>query len=781
MIELYNKQISEINSGVYYGIDLGTTFTVVASVDLSEKGANPGHLPVKLITIQQHSPLEFDGSDKSEMIASIIGVDKQNNMYVGNKLYRLKGHPDFEKDRNLFYHWKLDLGISQKPLYKKAVRADLDDASKVAGKILNYCRVNILEAESEWKNVIVTVPASFQANQRNDVMKAIEYARIKRDEQMLIDEPNAAFIGYLNDSNDEEKAILFDSGKNHILIIDFGGGTCDLSVLKLQTPENLQLKISNLAISRYNDLGGQDIDAIISEQFLLPVFLEEHANAGFTTEELEFVIIPQLSVIAEKLKIDLSRTIASRYTDFTKIPASAGLVSTLNDQVIRVGQKIYTIEQLTLNFNQLRKVNNYLFTHDEYKLQVVDKVIQSVPAVINDILRKANLSTADIHSVLFAGGSVQNLMFVQETMRLFQHAHALLPGRPDLLVAKGAAVYSFYRYALGIELMQPICSDTIGVVMQNAPFYPLIEAGVALPVSVDLPTFSMQSDWQTEVCIPFCIGSHEKIVSELRFDLPPDISTNDIISITAILSSNKLLTVKVIVEDTILAGVELENPFVLANVSNEERLLQKNLLELEKARKNNDRNSERNLLKSLAHEYYNLENYPRAAAVAEEWINKFDSTDSDMNNLLFCAYDNLGNRRKATQYIDNGLKYSPSSRTLHYNKSLMTEKTEGSEASLNYLKSLPENLRESTSIKFRIALLEYHRGNRTTAGNIAEEYNRGGFNYVSGFEYDLLKRIVELFGFKMRIRKANDEEDSNKVSFKQGELLRVKADFPSVK
>lgn len=781
MIKKYEKQISNINSGVYYGIDLGTTYTVVACVDMSDKPLRSGQLPIKLITIPQYSPFEYDGTDKSEMLASIIGVDQKNNMYAGNKLYRLKGHPDFEKDRNLFYHWKLDLGVSQKPLYKNAVREDLDDASKVAGKILNYCRKCIHNSDKLWENVIVTVPASFQANQRADVVSAIEYAGIKKCDQMLIDEPNAAFIGFLNDATEQEKTLLFSKAKSRVLVIDFGGGTCDLSVLQLQTPENLQLKLSNLAISRYNDLGGQDIDAIIAEQYLLPVFIAEHKDENFTNEETELIIIPQLSVIAEKLKIDLSRIISSKYFEYAKIPDTSGLISTLNNQTVKVKNKNFTTEQFTLSFNQLRKINSLLFTNQEYRLQIVDKVIQSVPAVINDILKKANLNKNDIDRVLFAGGSVQNLMFVQETMQILPNSSVIIPGRPDLLIAKGAAVYSFYRYALGVELLKPICSDTIGVILQNAPFYPLIESGMTLPAEVDLPVFTVQSDFQKSVRIPFCIGNAEKTVQELVFDMPYGITRDTTISIKAGLTTNKLFTVSVKSDDIELATAEMVNPFLLANISDEERKLQTSLQKLEKAKQKNDRNEEKDVLESLIYEYYDLGNYTRCVSYGEEWLKNFDNTDSGINNILYCAYDNLGNRRKAEFYLDNGLKYSPNSSTLNYNKSLLIDKNEGISASLQYLHKLPEKLQNSTSIKFRIAILEYHKGKKEKAGKIAEEYNNGGYSNVRDFDYGLLKQIVHLFGFKMRkFETKYEDENKETVSINSGDLLRVKADYPTV-
>lgn len=772
MLELYKKEIFSIKEGVYYGIDLGTTYTVITQVDVIDIKPGDGYIPVKIITIPQHSPFEYDGSDQSEMIASILGVDKKGKMYVGNKLYLLKGHPDFIKDENLFYHWKLDLGLSLKPLYRNAAREDIDDASKVAGKLLNYCRLNHFQKDRIWENVVITVPASFQANQRQDVLQAVEYARIKRDEQMLIDEPNAAFLGYLNDASDKEKKKIFTKISTHILVVDFGGGTCDLSVLKIEKPEKIQLKISNLAISRYNDLGGQDIDSLIAELYLLPYFLKKYKEVDFSSKDIEEIIMPQLSVIAEKLKIDLARTVATRYIWYNDIPEESEIISKLeNHSIVHAGAE-YKVEEFSLSFNEFRKINKHIFTSNEYQLQVVDKVIQSVPSVVKDILKKANLRFTDIHNVLFVGGSVQNMMFVQETMYLFSDAQALIPGRSDLLIAKGAAIYSFYKNALGIELLQPISSDTIGVILHNTPFYPIIEAGKPLPISVLLPDFTTQSVFQSMVNIPFCVNNEENIVGELDFTLPRIMTKEDVISIKANLSIDKVFTVEIYAEDELLSKKQLNNPYILANASKQERKLQEMLIALDNAKLHNNTSQEKTLLENLIFEYYDLGNYTRAGTLGEEWLKKFDKTSIQVNNLLFCAYNNLGNRRKARFHLEQGLKYSPSNSTLNYNMGIQIEEEEGSKAALDYLTSLPEELQEVVSIKFRIALISYSLNNPKLAYIIRQEYKEGKYRNVSLFIYNLLKKILNLLHIDIHAKPSYQEEN---ISINKENLLNVNA------
>ncbi|MBN8789871.1 MAG: Hsp70 family protein, partial [Terrimonas sp.] len=221
---------------VYFGIDLGTTYTLVATVDSSEVNIdNITQIPVKFISYKQISPIKHGGEIVDEKVASIIAVS-DGKPFCGSKLYELKGHEEFVRNQNIFYHWKLDLGIDRHPLYPDAVSKELDIPAKVAGKVLNFCRIGFTKSkETRLYNAVITVPASFQMNQRKDVIEASALANIELSNQMLIDEPNAAFIGYFNSLSQAEKEnFLLKGGKaKKVLVFDIGGGTCDLSILEI--------------------------------------------------------------------------------------------------------------------------------------------------------------------------------------------------------------------------------------------------------------------------------------------------------------------------------------------------------------------------------------------------------------------------------------------------------------------------------------------------------------------------------------------------------------------
>lgn len=104
----------------------------------------------------------------------------------------------------------------------------IDTPAKIAGKVLNFLQNWLTKSkESSLHNAVITVPASFQMNQRKDVIEAAALANIELSNQMLIDEPNAAFIGYFNSIPQEEKESFLMKGNKakKVLVFDIGGGT----------------------------------------------------------------------------------------------------------------------------------------------------------------------------------------------------------------------------------------------------------------------------------------------------------------------------------------------------------------------------------------------------------------------------------------------------------------------------------------------------------------------------------------------------------------------------
>jgi len=79
-----------------YGIDLGTTTTLMCVIDSANVNLKKStKLPVQFIKVEQKSPFEFNPTIEDEKVASMIGI-YNGKPYVGNNLYHLKGHPEFE-------------------------------------------------------------------------------------------------------------------------------------------------------------------------------------------------------------------------------------------------------------------------------------------------------------------------------------------------------------------------------------------------------------------------------------------------------------------------------------------------------------------------------------------------------------------------------------------------------------------------------------------------------------------------------------------------------------
>ena len=622
---------------VYFGIDLGTTYSLVATVDSTEVNiSNITHIPVKFISYKQVSPIKHGGEIVDEKVASIIAVS-EGKPYCGSKLYELKGHEEFVRNQNIFYHWKLDLGIDRHPLYPDAVSKELDTPAKVAGKVLNFCRIGFTKSkETRLFNAVITVPASFQMNQRKDVIEAASLAKIELSNQMLIDEPNAAFIGYFNSLSQAEKEnFLLKGGKaKKVLVFDIGGGTCDLSILEISYSPAKGLLIGNKAISRYNDLGGQDIDMIIAEDILYPLFLRQfNLKDDMPFNELSEIILPQLATIGEQLKIGICNLIGAKYpsVDLSNADLENTLFTLENRSLFYKGDE-YKFPPLNLTAAQFESIISKLFQIRGYALKFQDKFIRSVNVTINEILDKANLNKMEIDIILPVGGSSGNPILLNKLSEVFSNSKFWIPYAPDKLVAEGAAIYSFFYYRFGKSLINPISSETIGIETKGKIFYPLIERGKELPIKVSMPHFKMQALMQKEIIVPVCLNDIYHIVQEIKIPLETLYIGNETVTINAELDANKVMSIEVFIDKDPILNYKLENPFFFGSLSKEQVKFVQLSDELDKARRAKDNNSQKRLMLSLLNQYYEIKNYHEMARLAEEYLKKFDSNNDNVLN-----------------------------------------------------------------------------------------------------------------------------------------------------
>lgn len=148
--------------------------------------------------------------------------------------------------------------------------------SYISAHILKLAFNEILKQYAEWdQTAIITVPASFNTDQRSDTLRAAALAGFQG--VRLLDEPTAAFYYFFEQNREAFKS----EEEQRVLVFDFGGGTLDVSIIRVQA-RGANLTVDAFGRSRYNNLGGDDIDTDIAA-FLLGIWEQQE---GLRIEEL---------------------------------------------------------------------------------------------------------------------------------------------------------------------------------------------------------------------------------------------------------------------------------------------------------------------------------------------------------------------------------------------------------------------------------------------------------------------------------------------------------------
>ena len=751
-----------------YGIDLGTTTTLMCVIDSSNVNLKEStKLPVQFIKVEQKSPFEFNPTIEDEKVASMIGI-YDGKPYVGNNLYYLKGHPEFEYKRNLFYHWKTELGIDHEPMYPNAVSEKLNMPYKIAGGILNYIRKSRFN-DNPLSNTIITVPASFQANQRKDVLRAAEMAKINISDNMLIDEPNAAFLGYFNRLTDEEKNVWAKSVRNkNVLVIDFGGGTLDLSILNVDFRQDKGITISNQAISRYNDLGGQDIDWYIAEEFLIPKLkqvFKDFEEKNLT--DIKDIILPQLALIGENLKIGICNKVSLSATNQKISDVDLSDVKfSYKEGKVKFKNTEYSLGEITISAKEYEDLFSKTFNGKNLKFKYIDKTITTISSSINDILSKAELPMDEIHYVLFVGGSSFNPFLHSMSINKLTKAKALTSHEPDKLVAEGAAVYSYFLNVHNISLISPITSDTVGIIVKGNRFYTILEKGVSLPQKVDIPDFKLQTNLNSEVIVPVCINSVDFQIGEIRAKLQNFYSIDAVVKIIAEVTSDKIFKIEVSIDGESVANAEFENPYGIGKQSKEEIEMNSIKKQLYDAKRTQNYQKEKSTLYSLIIKQHEIENHQGCAESCEDYVTRFDDQDRDVWNYLYISNRRLGRSDAAKKAINKALEISPNDSALNFNYSIFLEETEGIRVSLDYLCGLSNELRNNNSIRVRIIKLKNQLGQdvNSEASEVVKEFKENPYRFSEFQKTSLLPAIFRIinepYAFINTKKSSQDIDDS---------------------
>ncbi len=542
-------QLHEIlRDNAFVGIDFGTSTSVVSVVTVSDAG----RLEARALRIEQ--PDDLGGTNSHHLVNTVLAWSNQKLLF-GAGAYKLRQR--LFEGKNVFSSFKMRLGISMGPIYPATeLRRDecttpVETAQDAAYRFFSLLRPAVdlaLLNGSLPKNIrlAVTVPASFEANQRRDLIHALAAFGLDSTTICMIDEPNAAFLSYLHSSsNAEAPDALFQrllSRPANVLVYDFGAGTCDISILEVGI-DGRKIRSRNRAISRFTALGGDDLDRAIAKHVLLPQLVDSAPRFEPTEREIEERLIPWLQPTAERLKINAFKWAADK--GFKTLDDLKECDQVFEENPVQSFR--FQGRDLGIRVPTLKAADLYQCLSPFFGLYDPEESRMHVFAPVADAMQKTGLSDSELDAVLFIGGSADNPIAQQSVMRLLPPTvTAIVPGDLRSHVSLGAALHSFAYHGLAQDLVTPITSEPIMIVTRGGGLELVVPAGSVVPTPKAYETdLSVNRAGQQVVELPICVTNETKLLGLLRLE-SPDASgfrsgTN--IKVTATLNHEKLLNI----------------------------------------------------------------------------------------------------------------------------------------------------------------------------------------------------------------------------------------------
>ena len=472
--------------GQVVGIDLGTTNSLVAHMDLTR--------PVILPTPEEDRlvPSVVSLTDSGELVAGNAARDlllesPERTVYSVKRLMG-KGNADVGEELRLF---PFRLAEDSESVLRIRLGDRTFTPPEISAAILRELKRNAETAlGGAVTQAVITVPAYFNDAQRQATRDAGRIAGL--DVLRLVNEPTAAALAY---GLDKRKQGI-------IAVYDLGGGTFDISILKLRDGI-----FEVLATNGDTHLGGDDIDLR-----LLRIGLED--IAGEWGEDLSSdhhaVQLLRRSVIQAKERLS--------FFPFTDI----------------------SLEHHGRHYQ--RRITRELF--DKLIADLVDRTL----GPCRNCLQDAGLSVDQIDEVVLVGGSTRIPLVRTAVENLFRtRPHTEL--NPEEVVALGAAVQAgILSGAVENQLLLDVTPLSLGIETLGGAVSRIIQRNSTIPASAT-ETFTTAVDGQTNVLIHVLQGERElarDCRSLARFDLkdiPPMPAGLPRVEVRFLIDANGILSV----------------------------------------------------------------------------------------------------------------------------------------------------------------------------------------------------------------------------------------------
>ncbi len=384
-----------------YGIDLGTTNSAICRMENGE-------------------PVVKKTDTQKDTLPSCVSFTKKKVTRVGDGAYN-----DLRQDKsratkswsigsnNVFLEFKRTMGLDT--AYESSNMGHSFSSEELSAEVLKTLKSFI--GDDKIDSAVITIPAMFKADQIAATKRAAQLAGIEHCE--LLQEPIAASMAY---------GLSAAKKGGNWLVFDFGGGTFDAALLKV---EDGIMQVKDTSGNNY--LGGKNLDYAIVDNIIIP-YLQENFSID--------------RILGDETKRQILRDAMKFHAEQAKNQLSFKDKYDITSQLDEFGED-----------DEGNEIELDMVITQEQIEAVVSPIFQKAIDICKKLLERNNITGANLDSLILVGGPTYSPV-LRSMLRKQVTPNVDTSIDPMTAVAKGAALFAS---GIDSEVQQKIESGTVAL------------------------------------------------------------------------------------------------------------------------------------------------------------------------------------------------------------------------------------------------------------------------------------------------------------------------------